>query len=218
MIKNEYLIKYFGEEQPFESPLGRRISTAIAGIRDSRIYTKRDVDTGELNLENTFGDIGNWLGAIGYMTILDQIGSSLSLTGQDKLEGRSTILRALTFFYNSLPELEIHALIALRNAFMHDFNLINIAQGKFKKEQTHRFVVYANLDNKVVTLPSIPWDGEFENKSWDKETETKINLFEFGNLVENVIKNVREKVILGEVEINEKNINAFINRYTFAIY
>lgn len=219
MNELDLLKKYFGEEQPFETPLGTRVSTAIAGLRDSRQNTKRNVDSGEFNFEKP-GDIGNWLGAIGYMTVLDQVGTSLSLKGQDKLSGRSSILKALTFFDGRLTENEIHALIALRNAFFHDFNLINVTgpKSKFKSEQTHRFTVYAYPDDKVVSLPTKQWNGDYENKSWDKDTETRINLFEFGNLVESVIKNIRVKINLGQVEINEKNIYAFINKYTFVIF
>jgi hypothetical protein len=221
MDASELLNKYYYEEQPFESPLGKRYSTAIAGLRDSRTNTRRFVNTGEINDEATYGDIGNWLGAIGYMTVLDQIGTSLSLNGQDKLEGRSSILRALTFFNNELGEPEIHALIALRNAFFHDFNLINVPPGKegtFKKLQTHRFVVYASLDKQIVTLPKNQWDGNYVSKKWDKDTETKINLYEFGNLVERVIKTMRKKISEEHVEINEQNPFAFLNKYTFIIF
>jgi hypothetical protein len=220
MNETELLLKYFGEKQPFDSPLGIRISTAIAGLRDSRTNTRRDVNTGEFDPEITHGDIGNWLGAMGYMTVLEQLGTSLTLKNQDALKNRSSILRALTFFYSGMSELEIHALIALRNAFFHDFNLINIPgpQSRYKNEQTHRFVVYAHSNGKIVDLPSTHWDGNYENKSWDKDTETMVNLFKFGNLVENIVKNVRSKILLGQVETTEKNIFAFLNKYTFIIY
>jgi hypothetical protein len=217
MIEKELLRKYLDEQQPFDFDFGQRTSTLIAALRDSRQVTKRNLSTGDFEIDRP-GDIGNWLGAIGYMTILDQIGTSLTLKGVDKLNGRSPILRALTFFYGHLNELQIHALIALRNAFSHDFNLINIATGKFKNEQTHRFTVYALPDNQIVTLPAKRWDGNFESKSWDQDTETKINLFEFGNVVESVVKKVRKKVDSDEVELNEVNLKAYLNKYTFKTF
>ncbi len=217
MTDKDLLTRYFAEDQPFSTDFGRRTSTLVAALRDSRALTKRNLRNGEFEIENS-GDIGNWLGAMGYMTILDQIGSSLSLKGKDKLSKRSSILRALKFFDGRLTELQIHALIALRNAFFHDFNLINLGKGEFKSEQTHRFIVYALPDNRIVTLPNVKWNGDFENKTWDKQTETKVNLFEFGNLVESVVKEVQKKIERDEVELNEVNIKAHINKYTFITY
>ena len=219
MNESDLLIKYFGEDQPFDTPLGERFSTAIAGLRDSRQNSGRIVNSGDLNLEKT-EDFGNWLGAMGYMTVLDQVGTSLSLKDQGKLNGRSSIFRALTLFESDLTENEIHSLIALRNAFLHDFNLINVPgpKSKFKNEQTHRFTVYSNPGDKVVSLPLKQWDGNYETKSWDKNTETRINLLGFGDLVEKVFKKIRIKIQQDQVEINEKSINAFINKYTFKIF
>lgn len=216
----EILKDYYSEKVNFVTPWGNRISTLIAAIRDARLMTSRIDKTGEFNFEAKFGDIGSWLGAMGYMSALDQIGSSISLKNKDKLMERSPILKAITFFYsNILTEDEIHALIALRNAFLHNFNLINVTTPKhlFAKEQTHRFIVTAEFDDWIVKLPTERWNGDYQNKDWHNSTATWINLYQFGNMVESILNNIRIKLKNDEVEINEKDILSFLNKYTFVI-
>jgi len=76
------------------------------------------------------GHPGNWLGAIGYLTILDQIGSTFkNVSSDNKKPSENSIKYAVkSFDFESLGNdiKKLNALIGLRNAFAHDFNLVNI--------------------------------------------------------------------------------------------
>ena len=214
--------KYLNPSQPFEFEYDRRYSTIICALRDARGLTQRNLETGKFSADLP-GQIGSWPGAMMYMTILDQIGTAFYHFDKKKLgKERSPILKAINYFneYGLLCEDQIHAIIGLRNAFFHNFNLINVPkrESKIGVLQRHRFVVMASFDNWMVKLPETPWLGDYENKPWTNSTATKINLYQIGELVEAIthhLKHLNEHKKLCTVEKNEK---AFMNRYTFKTY
>lgn len=148
---------------------------AIA-LRDARKMTNRDLHTGE---KLAGGGYSSWLGAIGYMALLDQIGGCFKPTGGAPAQGNS-ISQALSYF-SSLSAAEIDALYALRNAFAHDYSLYNV--NPKKPSLTHRFELDPNSP-ALVLLPTIPWSGDFTNMP--PGTATVVNLVLFGDLVEEV--------------------------------
>jgi len=210
---------YLHTSQPFEFEDGSRHSTLICALRDARALTQRDTETGKFS-SNLIGQIGSWPGAMMYMTILDQIGTAFYRSEMNKLgRRRSPILKAITYFdeCNSLSEEQIHAIIGLRNAFFHNFNLIHVPDGNSKenKLQRHRFVVMASLENWTVKLPATPWLGDYEDKPWSNSTATFINLYQIGQLVEFMIICLIKLNENGILRTLEKNPKAFVNRYTF---
>jgi hypothetical protein len=147
----------------------------VAALRDARQATKRDPDSGA---KIPTANHGSWLGAMGYMALLDQIGSCFKPREESVQQG-NTIRTALKYFSN-LSDDEIDALYALRCAFAHDYSLYNIPSNRRRSLQ-HQFAVGVGA-GPIVSFPKMPWDGDYNNKT--AENETVINLEAFGDLVE----------------------------------
>ncbi len=127
------------------------------------------------------GSCGSWLGALGYIVLLDQIGHSLGAAPSASPQGD---LRDALQDFTQLPTREIHALWALRCAFAHDYSLFNI-NVKYP-ELTHHFLLGATLTEPAITLSAIPWDGKLDHRTSDNQT--MIDLWSVGNLVESVVQ------------------------------
>jgi len=155
-------------------------STLCGALKDSRKMTGRNIETGEKDSSNTFGHLGSWLGTMGYITILDQIGKCYRPKKMKPLDkNKSAIIKALKYF-TDLNDLQINAIYALRNAFFHDFSLFNKDNPKY----LHHFAVDNNSTNPIVILPKKAWDGKLDNIN--DNNETYVNLQALGDLVENI--------------------------------
>lgn len=177
-------------------------------LRDARVATGRNADTGKKINEKL---LGNWLGAIGYLLLLDQIGSCFKpLEGESK--GRNTIIRALENFAPSVDKQSAYALYALRCSFAHDFNLSNIGRGKGKDKEllTHHFTVGVGLDTPLVLLPSSPWNGIYSDRN--QNNKTKVNLEKLGDLVEEICEKIQFLADSGRLRLNFEP-DELIHRY-----
>jgi hypothetical protein len=164
-----------------------------AALKDARKFTGRLSETGFPNPNNTFRDLGSWGGAMCYMTILEQIGKCYRPKSKKKVNTDSPIETALTYF-SSLNNDEINAVVALRNAFFHDFGLHNKNNSNPKRQ--HVFTVTNHPTDPVVRLPKIQWDGLMNTRK--AENTTTINLKALGDLVEGIYKD------LISLELNNK--------------
>jgi hypothetical protein len=198
-----------------------RYSTLIAGLRDCRNNSKRDLDTGVYNPGIMRGDEGNWLSAIGYFTILDQIGSCYKPAGElDPPKKSNTIKYAIQKFAFDLignDQRRLDALIALRNAFTHDFNLLNVPRDpKLTHSQQHKFTVTADIEKDwIVILPSSVWDGNIDGKNFfDTSDSTFVNLFGIGNLTETIFSRIVHLLNDNQIDL-QLPIGTLINKYTF---
>jgi len=184
------------EERAIREYLGilqYRASCLVLALGDARKCTGRNVNTGKKIHDSTPG-LGCWLGAIAYMALLDQIGSSLKPKGE-KTDGKG-IHKALRYFSN-LSDQEIEAIYALRCAFAHDYNLAN-KNGMFPNRQ-HVFTVDKGKQAPLIKLPDVPWNGDY--KSVGRENKTVINLELFGDLVESIYQDLCTKARREELEI-----------------
>lgn len=215
------LLRQYLSNECFDYNGTLRCSTINAGLRECRLFTKRDKITGEYDPKTEFGFAGHWLGAIGYFTILDQIGSCYKLANEPTPLKYNKIEFAIKNFGFDLldnDEKKLNALLALRNAFTHDFNLLNIPENSKKIAlQQHKFTVYPNPDNEktIITLPSTQWNGDILGKDFNRTDDTTfINLFGLGTLVEEIIKRIIEKIDNNEID-TIIDIRELINKYTF---
>jgi hypothetical protein len=156
---------------------GRQYASGlILGLRDARFATGRNADSGDIfNSEST----GNWLGALGYMAVLDQIGSCFKPKSHQIISDNSMV-KALTYF-TSLSSSERLVLYALRCAFAHDYSLSNVNTSKI--DLTHYFEVTRG-SGRLVKLPIVSWSGDYSTLTHDNQT--LLDLEEFGNTVEKV--------------------------------
>ena len=170
------------------------ISSFQAALRDVREATGRDLSTGMVQ-EDQEPKSGNWLGAIGYMALLDQIGTSLKPKARSRATG-SGIVRALKH-WSSLDSTVIDALYALRCALAHDYSLFN--RNPRHPSLQHLFALDRSATGPVVRLPKKPWDGKYERL--DPTTQTYVSIRLLGDLTEEVVARVRQSAKSGDVEI-----------------
>lgn len=226
--EKEILLEYLRNEQPFEFQGTQRYSTLVAGLKDCRSNTKRNTETGAYNPDPSVrGHIGNWLATIGYFTILDQIGSCFKKTTTTNNQNKNNVKFAIKEFGYDLidnDEKKLDALIALRNSFTHDFNLLNIPEirnnNSINENQIHKFTVTAEISNEpsekwIVKLPQRIWDMNIEGKNFNNTDDiTYINLFEFGELVEKIYSRICEFTLLNQID-TKISVTKLINKYTF---
>jgi len=170
-------------------------SSLVALLRDCRELTGRNTETGKRNHSHDKDKSDNWLGAIGYLTVLDQIGKCYRLTKKEQITNNS-IIKALKYF-SDLDEDEIFAIYALRCSFAHDYSLFNINTNK--KGFTHHFTVTGHGYHRIINLPSKPWDGDFGNRKVDNMTVINIPLLT--DLIEDIINKLKSFIHSGELEL-----------------
>lgn len=181
----------------------------VAALRDARLATGRDPSTGA-KLPDRRDLLGPWLGAVGYMTLLDQIGSCFQPKGQAAVKG-NTIRQALSRF-TSLDDQRIDAIYALRCAFAHDYSLYN--SNRKNPGLTHHFAVGIGGSNDLVILPKTRWGGDYKRKNDD--TKTTVNLEVLGDLVEEICRKIIELAARKELEIVlPGGAQELISRYGF---
>ena len=219
LIEKTIIKAFLNFNQPFLKNGKQRHSSLIAALRECRLFTSRNIENGTLNLSLPCGYHGHWLGAIGYLTILDQIGSCFKTTGSpNKKKSDNSIKYAIKEFGFDKLEKDIkklNALIALRHAFTHDFNLINVNQGN--KSQQHRFSVYAEDNDVIITLPETPWNGNIAQKDFNRIDDiTLVNLCGLGNLVELIYARIKLGIENESITI-QIDSTTIINKYTFIV-
>ena len=170
----------------YNTSLGFTYFSGFCGaLKDARKMTGRNIELGVKDNSNNFGHLGSWLGTLGYLSLLDQIGNCFKLKNGPTLEeNKSGIIKSLTNFSN-LSENEIDVIYALRNSFAHDFSLLNNGRRAGLK---HHFSVDNSAYNPMIILPSNPWDGDIENM--DDRNETYVNLQALGDFVEKLVKDL----------------------------
>lgn len=210
-MKDKEVINFHLTNSYIESSPLTFFSGFCGALKDARKMTGRNIETGAKDGSNQFGHLGSWLGTIGYLSLLDQIGGCFKRVGGPSVEeNKSGIIKALKYFSN-LDDNQINAIYALRNSFAHDFSLQNVGK---RAGLTHHFEVGNSPIEPLIILPSNPWDGILESKS--KKNMTKINLQALGDEVEKLVKNLIQLNSKNQVEIIlEKGKEELIARYSF---
>lgn len=141
----------------------------------------------------------SWIGAIGHLCYLDQLGSALRLKGQTPI-GPSAVELALEQF-SSLDGPERAALYALRCCLAHDYSLANPRGPSDPRQQLlqHRFELFIRCKlEEVVALPAAPWDG----KSLDRSAHTSVDLGQLQRLARLVRQRVLNAHAGDDLELN----------------
>lgn len=163
-----------------------------AALRDARGATGRDSATGIIvNPEHTC----SWLGAVGYLILLDQIGTCFKPAGTGDVEG-NTINRAL-YYFTDLPETDRIALYALRCAFAHDYSLVN--EHPRSNERTHHFMILSDPNFPVVKHPPQPWNGDYALR--EQSNATIVNVRELGELLERIYRELVDLAKAGNLQV-----------------
>jgi hypothetical protein len=161
-------------------------SSLIAVLTDARGATGRDPDTGSVvSPDHT----RSWLGATGYLILLDQVGTCFRQAGVNVVAD-NPIARALKQFSHVTDDARVDVIYALRHALAHDYALFN-ANSKHPSRQ-HAFNFTADDDTPLVVLPRRAWNGSYNaSTSIAPEETTVVNLRALGDLCEEVVANLR---------------------------
>lgn len=103
----------------------------------------------------------SWIGAIGYLCFLDQLGGALRR--RDRTPTAANDLETALELFADLAASDRAALYALRCSLAHDYSLANLADnvGAGRRHlYRHHFQLWpARQREELVTLPTEPWDG-----------------------------------------------------------
>jgi|JI10StandDraft_1071094.scaffolds.fasta_scaffold240541_2 hypothetical protein len=204
MSEREFIRKFINERVIEE----KRNSCLVVALQDARKLTGRHPQTGfQSNIilsnvnekvmnEKIIYDSNSFLGLIGYLILMDLIGSLFK-----QKENENGICIALEKFSKNLNKEERFVIKALRNSLAHNYSLINIPQkaktpdkqqSKDKKE-LHKFeLIYEDTDFIIsVPLESDRWiRDDFKNKL--DVSNTKIGVRKLIDEFENVYGNLKE--------------------------
>jgi len=195
------------------------VSSLVAVLRDARGTTGRYLVSGRVNVKRQ-QRAGCWLGALGYMVMLDQIGECFRPADADSPSaGTPDFIKALTYFADEVRDPERQALYALRCCFAHDYSLVNIPAGRgaLDRQRLHHFLLDAEETGPLVTLPGTPWDGNLARRP--RYTATRVNLRSLGDLGEAVYTRLRHLHENQELRIALPGGAAELRaRYAFTVY
>lgn len=194
------LTAYLGPPQFFR-PIGGgggyvMESSLSAALRDCRNAQGRD-GVGRLPQG---AEAASWLGAVGYLCVLDQLDSAIQPKAKPSPTGNFGVLNQ--FLDGSAPtEPEVEALYGLRCALAHDYSLLNEGRGRKAELRRHIFQLSGGPD-QLLKLPRSDhrWDGVYGDDS-ARHDPTVVSLPAVGDLVEKLVASVRAAHVRGEVEI-----------------
>jgi hypothetical protein len=149
---------------------------------------------------------GSWLGAVAYFILLDQVGKCFRPVGVPWPDERSGVGRALGV-WTPLRTLEIRALVALRNALLHDFSFWS------RNEEIPDYHHVFRLDRDptwLVQLPPRPWNGDLLQPEGD---ETIISLRVLGDTAEGVVHRIASEATVGGEIVLPGGPAELVNRY-----
>lgn len=170
------------------------------GLNEARTVTGRN-EKGEI--VNDEKPLKPWLGALGYMALLDQIGTCFKQKGVADDFGDVKKFKAALYRFGKFEASDdkgkiIDALYALRCSFAHDFALLNCTPaGKYN----YRFSVVWETEGKMVSLPIQDWDKGFSPGHHYPERMTIVNLKLFVDFVEDICSTLFELADKDELEI-----------------
>ena len=190
-------------------------------VRDARQVARRDPESGTcLEDPEDHPGLNLWPASLLYMVLTDQIGNSLEpLNGAALAPETSGFKRALYHFgrrVETLSDLDIDTLWALRCSFAHDYSLINLPSNPGQRARYARlFALTWSVGRPLLEHPLTPWDGDLIKLPSDR---TQVNLRAFEELGERIINELqilcsKHELVLAS-GLDEKT---FTRRYTVRV-
>jgi len=163
------------------------VSCLDAALGDARTASLRDRYTGAPTDER---HSTSWLGAVGYLILIDQIGGTLRLATETEPPPGNPFRRCLRRF-TKLNDEEIETLYGLRCALAHDFGLFNPPDGEEGPEQRHRVFTLDPGAPGLIVPPPIAWDGKVVPAPDPRQHGTRVNTKRLAQLVEDIVRKLR---------------------------
>ena len=172
MSGNDLLDQFLAE--PDLSPVlaaRRAFSSFGLALRDARVAAGRDPKSGQVIAEDPST---KWLGAIGYMTLMDLAGSVLRRTSRPisshlPTGGPKSGLLCTLESFSTLDERDRDVIYSLRNALVHDYSLLSN-----RAHRKHLFKLTWEDSGSVVINPTNAWNGLLD--SAPEAERTVVNL------------------------------------------
>jgi len=184
-----------------QGPTGRiKVRSSLeASLADCRQTTNRGSDGKVASGKPS----GSWLGAMGYLALLDQVGNAvLHMNPARVASGNSGVERALAYF-TTLSDDDAICIYALRNSLAHDFSLVNLPprhrDARRRKLLTQLFTL-ADGPDALIIRPGRAWNPRRPNSGGP----TIINVRALGDLVEQAIEQLRLTHAEGKVRLRLK--------------
>jgi hypothetical protein len=211
MATEHEALRWYVTGRPQPTPVAV-VSCFWAALRDARNTTGRDEETGAVTSE---GNTGTWLGAVGYLALLDQIGSAVTMRRTTRrLRGEPDIVRALREFSPShLTRRDLDALYALRCSLAHDFSLFNEGQGARAREKDFHFGLHTDPKALLIEHAWRRWSVDYATPS--EHNQTWVNLRALGDLAEGCAANVERAFRTGRLRARIPADDLLI-RYSFS--
>jgi len=171
------------------------------GLSEARTVTGRN-EKGEI--VNDEKPLKPWLGTLGYMALLDQIGTCFRRKGVEDAgrhiphDFKKALYRFGKFEASDDKGKIIDALYALRCSFAHDSALLNCTPAG---GYNYRFSVVWETNGKMVSLPMQDWDKGFSPGHHYPERMTKVSLKLFVDFAEDICSTLFELADRDELEI-----------------
>jgi hypothetical protein len=193
------------------SPFGGRHvrvrSSLEALLTDAHRATGRD-DEGDVI---DAGRLGTWLGAMGYLALIDQVGKTVRWTDRAGV-GRTDFEAILS--QAGVSAADAAALYALRNAMVHSYGLAN--EHARRPELQHFFQLNIWGGSPLVEHPARPWSGDPNDVA---DQTTTVSLEAVGNLGEVLVLDLAESFGRHRnIEINPALTPASMRRKVFFVH
>ncbi len=130
----------------------------------------------------------SWLGATGYLIMLDQVGKTFKVEATPD-PFSYPIGRAISHFAPIQDPAIIEAIYALRCALAHDYSLFNKDKSGNQPMRDHAFTFTADPVSPLVQLPPTKWNRIYNAPPQDQTTV--VNLRKVGDLGETVVDSLR---------------------------
>lgn len=180
-------------DRPQVGPGYRYISGFLACLGDARSVSGRDANSGEVLDERR---TGSWLGAVGYLILLDQLGKCFRPAGRGGTTESNAIELALLNWATEVDEADRRVIYALRNALAHDYSLFN----RRESSSPYDFFFTLNRDpENLVVRAERPWNRDYMNH--DLRATTVVSLRALGDLVELIVSRIRDAALENRIEI-----------------
>lgn len=196
------LDRYLSPPEWTEIEGGMRVcseSSFSAALRDARGATGRD-ESGEVEIPEKSA---SWLGAMGYLAFLDQVGTAVRLEDFAAEPSEPALRRAIRQF-SPVSRPDAFALQGLRNSLVHDYSLFSqyapggkVAVGSDR----HYAFVFEVEGEELVQRAAQPWSGILHPDELPFECRTVVSLRHVGDLAESVRARVVEEHARGRLRI-----------------
>jgi hypothetical protein len=171
-------------------------SSLEASLADCREITNRDAQ-GNVRVG---ASAGSWLGAVGYLTLVDQIGGAVEHLRAARSPSGGTDFEQAIAHFSALSNDDAVCLYALRNSLAHDFSLVNIPPNTVRQPRKRALTRLFTVTQGTLDLIVRP-NGQWEPQNPRSGLGTTVDLKLLGNEVEAMVRKLYRVYTDGNLSI-----------------